>query len=363
MTEHAAFVDGEPVEMGVAAKAAARLLAGARLPLIAGLGTDIDGARAAIALAEQVRGVFDHMHSDALLNTLEPLREAGMMLTTPGEVRLRCDTVVLVGEGIDAAWPDIWTRLALEHAPQLALAPEPRRIFWIGAGAERGPPGLEIAHVAADDLPVALSMLRAMAGGRRFAGVAPLGLATCAAALDAAKIGCIVWPQAALDPLATQMVAGLVFDLNVKSRCSGLPLAPGGNAAGVLLASGWMTGFPPRTSFARGFAQHDPWLFESRRLLASGEADALLWIDAMGGEPPEWAAAPNMIVLAAAAMPRPPAVQFRVGTPGVDHAAVLHDAATGGLVAFEAQAPSARISVAAVINMIAAELGGAPCRP
>ena len=35
-----------------------------------------------------------------------------------------------------------------------------------------------------------------------------------------------------------------------------------------------------RTGFGRGFPQHDPWLFDSRRLTASGETDCVLWISA-----------------------------------------------------------------------------------
>ena len=31
-----------------------------------------------------------------------------------------------------------------------------------------------------------------------------------------------------------------------------------------------------RTGFGRGFPQHDPWLFDSRRLTASGETDCVL---------------------------------------------------------------------------------------
>ena len=79
---------------------AAKLLGASRLPVIAGLGTDIAGARAAIALAEQLGAVIDHMHSGALLRDLEVMREAGAYVTTPNEARLRGDTLLLVGAGL-----------------------------------------------------------------------------------------------------------------------------------------------------------------------------------------------------------------------------------------------------------------------
>ena len=96
--ETAASIDGAPASLDGAAAAAARLLARSHQPLIAGLGADIDGARAAIALAERVGGVIEHMHSAALLRDLDCLRETGIMLTTPGEARVRADVVLLVGD-------------------------------------------------------------------------------------------------------------------------------------------------------------------------------------------------------------------------------------------------------------------------
>ena len=77
----AASIDGAPASLDDAAAAAARLLARSSQPLIAGLGADIDGARAAIALAERVGGVIEHMHSAALLRDLNSMRETGVMLT------------------------------------------------------------------------------------------------------------------------------------------------------------------------------------------------------------------------------------------------------------------------------------------
>ena len=86
-----AWIGGKPVPLEAAIAEAARLLAASRLPVIAGLGTDIAGARAAVALAERIGGVVDHMHSDATLRDVGVLREAGAFVTTPNEARLRGD--------------------------------------------------------------------------------------------------------------------------------------------------------------------------------------------------------------------------------------------------------------------------------
>jgi formylmethanofuran dehydrogenase subunit B len=128
-----ARIDGRPVALEAAVAEAARLLAASRLPVFAGLGTDIAGARAAVTLAERVGGVVDHMHADALLRDLAVMREAGAYVTTPNEARLRGDTLLLVGPGLVEAWPDLERRLFAK-----IIAPETgdgaRRIFWLCPG-------------------------------------------------------------------------------------------------------------------------------------------------------------------------------------------------------------------------------------
>src|SRR4051794_20713805 len=102
-----ARIDGRPVALDAAIAEAARLLAQSRLPVISGLGTDIAGARAAIALAERLGGVIDHMNSAALLRDVAVMREAGLYVTTLNEARLRGDTLLLVGPGLIEAWPQL----------------------------------------------------------------------------------------------------------------------------------------------------------------------------------------------------------------------------------------------------------------
>ena len=102
-----ARIDGRPVALEAAIAEAARMLAASRLPVIAGLGTDIAGARAAVALARRIGGVVDHMHAAAVMRDLAVMRQAGAYLTTPNEARLRGDTLLLVGPGLIEAWPDL----------------------------------------------------------------------------------------------------------------------------------------------------------------------------------------------------------------------------------------------------------------
>lgn len=387
-----AWIEGRPVALATAAAEAARLIALSRMPVIAGLGTDIAGARAAIALADRIGGAIDHMHSGAVLRDLGVMREAGVMMTTPSEARLRGDVLLLVGTGLSAAWPDITRRLVA--AP---LAPEvgaPRRVVWLCPGAERE----EIGRVAplrsfprkresratsegsgsllsrgrAEDgikrighnpreLPTLLAALRARVGGRPAGkvSVSAKTLDALATDLKAAKFGVAVWSAVDLDGLTIEMLCGLVKDLNDKTRFTGLPVPSGDNAFGVLQACGWMTGFPMRTGFARGYPEHDPWRFDARRLIESGEADCLVYISAYDRTvSPVYDPALTTIALCGPDTSGRDHSQVRieVARPGFDHDAVQHSAETGTLASMKASKPSDAISVAGAIAAIAAHL-------
>jgi formylmethanofuran dehydrogenase subunit B len=160
------------------------------------------------------------------------------------------------------------------------------------------------------------------------------------------------------------MLCGIVSDLNAHTRFTGFPIAPGDNAVGVLQACGWMTGFPMRTGFGRGYPEHDPWRFDGVRMVADREADCVLWISAFRAAPPPWRDGPPVIALTTgeAALGGSPAVQIEVGRPGVDHDGVEHFAPLGTLVAREATRRSETISVADAIGRIAALSGAEAAR-
>ncbi|MGZ9410624.1 MAG: formylmethanofuran dehydrogenase, partial [Methylocystis sp.] len=116
-------------------------------------------------------------------------------------------------------------------------------------------------------------------------------------------------------------------------------------------------GFPPRTGFGRGYPEHDPWRFESARLVDSGEADAALWISAYDGETPAWSRADIPLITLAPAHTAPSRGLFiKVGQPGVTHDAVLMSQETGGMTLRRASAPTDAPSVAQAIGAIMAEV-------
>ena len=236
--EAAASIDGAPASLDEAAAAAARLLAHSRQPLIAGLGADIDGARAAIALGQRVGGVIEHMHSAALLRDLDCLRETGIMLTTPGEARVRADVVLLVGDGLLQTWPGLSERL-LSSPARPEGADVKRRIVWLAPQADATIPGFDgdIEVVAAGlgaTLAANLAALRVRVKGRPVAQTQlPLSaLDSIATTIKAARFGVAVWTAESLGALEIEMLHGLVRDLNDTTRFSTLPLAAPDNGVG-----------------------------------------------------------------------------------------------------------------------------------
>src|SRR5215475_1475428 len=355
MTE--AWIRGKSAPLDDAIIEAANIIGNGRQPVIAGLGTDVAGARAAIKLARVIGGVIDHMHSGALLRDLDVVREAGMMTTTPTEAHVRADFLLLVGPGLIEAWPALPTTLFRE-----------RRTVWLcpEKAAKTANEHRNIGVVGDDpaDLPVMVAILRARCAGRPVAKT-PIAIETLDALvveLKKSRFGVAVWSAAQLDGLTIEMLCGLVNDLNESTRFSSLPLAAPDNAYAVQQVAAWMTGFPVRTGFCRGIPEHDPWRFEASRLIDSGEADCAIWISAYGAQPPTWTRNLPLIALTGNPNILKAHVTIAVGRPGLDHDAVEHLAATGTLAAVSARHPESRASVASVLGKIITKLPAArPC--
>ena len=118
-----------------------------------------------------------------------------------------------------------------------------------------------------------------------------------------------------------------------------------------------------RTGFGRGYPEHDPWRFDARRLVESGEADCVLWVSAYRPLPPDWDVKVPTIALTAEGVHfrRRPHVHIAVGRPGVDHDAVEHLAAAGTLAPVVATHKSETISVADALSHICSQLPRGGC--
>lgn len=354
-------IEGEPASLGSAVERAATILGRARLPLYAGLGTDVAGTREVLALAERTGGVVDHAGSGGLLANIRTMQDGGWVTATLAEVRNRADLVLFVATDARAVAPRLIERCL---APTETLfGPLRRELVYLGDGL-RPPDGAAVSALPCppERLPAALARLRALAvrdealgesGPAEAASVREL-----AGKLRRARYPVIVWTAATLPgrqaDLLVGMLAGLIQALNATGRCVGLPLAGASNVIGVNQVCAWQTGVPLRTSFATGAPDHDPVRWSAEALLRNGMADALLWLSSLRELPlPAADRVPTVALVRPGDLPPDAAeVVIPVGVPGLDHAGSLYR--TDSVVAVpvaalrEPTAPSAAAVLAAI---------------
>jgi formylmethanofuran dehydrogenase subunit B len=354
----AAAIAGRESSLDEAIEAAAALLRTSRCAVIAGLGTDVAGAEAAVALARQLGGAFDHVHGAAMLADLDVMREGGWIVASGQQARAFADVLMFVGPGLGAAWGQLHPDAAPPLDPD-----RPRRVIRLcpGRDGELAAPAAQTIAARPADLPVVLAALRARVAGRPVAGLKRLDrqLAGLAETLRGAHYGVAVWSAAALDPLCIEMLCGLIDDLNGTTRFAGLPWAAPDNAAGVAQAAAWRTGFPLRVGFGRGAPEHDPWRFDAARMIEAGEADAAVWVSACSPAAPPWRRAVPTVALVAEGtrFAAAPAVAITVGRPGVDHDGVLFDPRLGVIAARYAADATRKPHVAGVIGRLCDAIG------
>lgn len=334
---HTASIDGVPATLEAALDAAAARLARSRQPLFAGLGTDIDGARALYPLACALGAITDAAGSDALLHTLRALQDRGQFTTTLAEVRNRADLIVCVGGSPHEALPEVWRRLGIGEA----LVAQ-REIAFLGAPADAalaGVPGLTTTSLGAgDDLFDSVALLAAAVAQRR--AELPPAIAALAERLRAARYAVLAFETARLPAQGALLVETLnqiVTTLNRTTRAGLLPFGGADGSASVNQVHAWLSGLPLRSRAGPLGLEHEPLRWGAETLLASGDVDALLWVASYGTEPPRPETSVPTVVLGGPGVAAPAhGVFIRVATPGIGVAGHLFR--TDGVVALPLEA-------------------------
>ena len=324
-------IDGRSAAESAAIERAARLIAESAAPLIAGLATEVDGVRAALALADACGAAVDHLRADGAMRLLLPLMERGAVQTTLSEMRNRADLVLVFGPDPRRIAPRLFER-ALPPGGLFLREGGPRRVVFMAGEPEfETPPHLGVESIAASaqrlaELAGALARL-VRGGGLPRSDVAEVPvtrLAELADEMRRARYGVALFAPGLIagdEPeLALAAILALVQELNRATRWAALPVAGGDGLVGASQAMLWQSGVPLRSRFTAEGPRFAPRRISAERLLASGETDLLIWIAAFRPEPPPDAAIP-MIALAhpQTRFARPPAVFLPVGVPGVDH--------------------------------------------
>jgi len=338
ITDLSPRVDGKQVSLDVAVAQAAALLKDTRLPVIGGCATDVNGMRGLLALADRAGAVVDNMNFTGARNNFLALQDSGWMNTTLAEVKNRCDLLLVVGTDLEAFAPRFFERYLWNKEAMFLDDTSHREVIYLGKApsgdASTSPAGqkAQVLACATEDLPEVVAVLRALVKGQPIratsvCGIAVADLQAIADKFKAAKYSVVTWAAGALAyaqaELTVQTLSEMVKDINDQNtRCSGLPLAGKEGDQTANQVCGWTTGYPARTRFSSGYPEYDPFLNDTKLLLANGEADALVWVQAFNvtAVPPTTSLPTIVVGRSGMTFSKEPDVFIPVGTPGIDHA-------------------------------------------
>jgi len=330
-------VDGKDVSLDVAVAKAAALLKNTNQPVIGGCATDVNGMRALLALADRSGAVVDNMNFTGARNNFLALQDSGWMNTTLAEVKNRCDLLLVVGIDLEGFSPRFFERYLWNKESMFMDDTAKREVIYLGKApsgtASTSPDGQTalVFECANENLPDVVAVLRALVKGNPIrvdsvGGIAVADLQGIADKLKAASYSVVTWAAGALAysqaELTVQTISEMVKDINDRNtRSSGLPLGGKEGDQTANQVCGWTTGYPARTRFSSGYPEYDPFLNDANALLANGEADALVWVQAFNVKavPPVTALPTIVIGRSGMTFAKEPDVFIPVGTPGIDH--------------------------------------------
>ena len=330
-------VDGKDVGLDVAVAKAAALLKDTNQPVIGGCATDVNGMRALLALADRSGAVVDNMNFTGARNNFLALQDSGWMNTTLAEVKNRCDLLLVVGVDLESFSPRFFERYLWNEESMFLDDTGKREVIYLGkapsGNASTSPSGqkAQIFECANEDLPDVVAVLRALVKGNPIrvdsvGGIAVSDLQAIADKLKAASYSVVTWAAGALSysqaELTIQTLSEMVKNINdMNTRSSGLPLGGKEGDQTANQVCGWTTGYPARTRFSSGFPEYDPYLNDTNFLLANGEADALIWVQAFNAKavPPVTGLPTIVVCRSGMTFAKEPDVFIPVGTPGIDH--------------------------------------------
>jgi formylmethanofuran dehydrogenase subunit B len=277
-------VNGRTASLEQALSEAARLLTGAKRPLVYLAGDlSCETQREGVAIADRLHAAIDSLAATAATGVLAAQRR-GRAGATLGEIRQRADLVVFWAVDPSGRYPRYGSRYAVEPRGVAAVqGRKSRTLIAVDVGESRGPADADgrVAVAPADEVD-GLEMMRAAVQGRavedeeRFRSVVEL-----ARRMTGAHYVAIVADSepglVPADPARAEALVTLAQALNGPTRCALSTLRGGGNRSGADAVLTWQTGFPFAVDFARGYPSYEPQA-GAAGLLGGGEVDAALII-------------------------------------------------------------------------------------
>ena len=368
-------IKGKDCSLDEAIGQAVKILKHANQPLIAGLGTDINGLRSVMALAEKTGAIIDHMHSDGAYKNIKVLQDHGWIMTTMAEIKNRADLIIFAGTDGASNYPRFFERVVWNDSSLVSINIKKRQIIYIGENLDtshgKAPSsGKQPVNISCkqEQIGEIIATLHAMVVGNKIekiglAGTKLIDLEKLAERIKQAKYGVIVWAPGELNfphaELTVLSICELIKYMNRTTRFAGFSL--GGNDGGMSAqnVSTWQSGYPLRVSYSKGYPDYDPYKYSGTNVLKRHEVDAMVWISSFGAvsKPPR-ARIPSIILVdTPVRMEYTPDVYIPVATPGLDHTGQLMRTDSVVSLPLKQIRKSKYLSVSGILNRILTSLG------
>jgi len=325
-------ITGQSTDLDSAISAAADILRGSKQPLFAGLGTEVQGMRAMLRLAEKTNATLDHLHSEATVRNTLTMQNSGWLTTTLSEVKNRADVILAIGTDITSSHPRFFEKLVW-NSDNLFNKSSPE-VIYLGVPAENtkagiAPNGSQPTVIPAEiaQLPEIINALNALLNNKKIntehiAGLSVSTLLTILEKLKAAQYAVVVWSASCLKfphaELTVQSITQLINKLNETSRAAGLPLNSGDGDTSVNNTSTWLSGYPTRNRHFNGKPEYDTYHYSTQKQLSN--CDVLLWVSTFNPHPAPDTETPTIVIgHPGMQFDRIPDVFIPVGIPGIDH--------------------------------------------
>jgi formylmethanofuran dehydrogenase subunit B len=362
-------VSGKTTDLETAVKAAAAILAQSKAPLIAGLGTEVQGMRSIMRLATTSNATLDHMHSESSVRNTLTMQNSGWLTTTLSEVKNRADLILAIGTDIGTSHPRFFEKLVWD-SDSLFNKPSPE-VIYLGVPAEKtksatSPEGKLASAIGNDpaQVPEIVNALNALLINKKInaetvGSVAVATLQALVEKLKAAKYAVVVWSASSFKfshaELTIQSIVQLVNQLNETTRAAGLPLNSGDGDSSVNNTSTWLSGYPTRNRFVNGKPEYDNYHFSTQKQLQN--SDALLWVSTFNPTSAPQTALPTIVIgHPDTKFDCTPDVFIPVGIPGVDHVGSMFRMDSSITLPLKKLRNNELPNLSEVINRIEAEL-------
>jgi formylmethanofuran dehydrogenase subunit B len=289
----ACLIEGRPATVEEGIERAARILAGARYPLMYGLSdTTSESQRVAVGIIDWVGGLVDTTTSVCHGPSGMAFQGVGEVTASLGEVRNRGDLIIFWGSNPAESHPRHFSKYSL--MPKGMFLPNGRKDRTCVIVDVRKTKSARAADIFLQIKPrkdfEALWTLRALARG------ITLDPATV---LDETGIELAVW-QDLMDRMKQAKFGAMFFgmgltmtrgkhanseallaltrDMNLYTRFICKPNRGHGNVTGADNVVAWRTGYPFGVSLTRGYPRFNPGEYTASDVLGRGEADAAIII-------------------------------------------------------------------------------------